>query len=34
MVVASDAWTYPNGYLWRPAAPSFDAFASMLGLTS
>jgi hypothetical protein len=33
MVVASDAWTYPDGHLWRPAAASFDAFASMLGLT-
>jgi hypothetical protein len=33
MVVASDAWTYPNGHLWRPVAPSFDAFASMLGIT-
>ena len=33
MVVASDAWTYPNGYLWRPVASSFDAFASMLDLT-
>ena len=33
MVVASDAWTNPNVYLWRPVAPSFDAFASMLGIT-
>lgn len=31
-VVASDAWTYPRGHLWRPAAPSFDVFASMLGI--
>jgi hypothetical protein len=33
LVVASDAWTYPRGHLWRPVAPSFDAFASMLGIT-
>jgi hypothetical protein len=33
-VVASDAWTYPGGgYLWRPVAPSFEAFAHILGLT-
>jgi hypothetical protein len=32
-VVASDAWTYPRGHLWRPVAPSFDAFAGMLGIT-
>jgi hypothetical protein len=34
IVVGSDAWTYPRGYLWRPVAPSFDAFASMLGIES
>ena len=34
MVVASDAWTYPRGHLWRPVAPSFDDFASMLGITT
>jgi len=33
VVVGSEAWTYPRGYLWRPVAPSFDAFASMLGIT-
>jgi hypothetical protein len=33
-VVASDAWTFPTGYLWRPAAASFDAFAARLGLTA
>lgn len=33
IVVASDAWTYPRSHLWRPVAPSFDAFASMLGIT-
>ena len=32
VVVGSDAWTYPRGHLWRPIAPSFDAFASMLGI--
>jgi hypothetical protein len=32
-VVASDVWTDPNGgYLWRPVAPNFEAFASKLGL--
>ena len=32
-VVASDAWTwtYPSAYLWRPVAPTFKAFAAMLG---
>lgn len=34
IVVGSDAWTYPDGYLWPPVAPSFDAFASMLGIAS
>src|SRR5262249_60155296 len=31
-VVASDAWTwtYPSAYLWRPVAPTFEAFAAML----
>jgi hypothetical protein len=33
VVVASDAWTYPQGYLWRPVAPNFEAFADMLGLS-
>jgi hypothetical protein len=32
-VVASDAWTYPGASLWRPVAPSFEAFATMLGIT-
>jgi hypothetical protein len=32
-VAASDCWTYPGGgYLWRPVAPSVDAFAGMLGI--
>jgi hypothetical protein len=33
-VVASDAWTwaYPSAYLWRPVAPTFEAFAAMLGI--
>jgi hypothetical protein len=31
-VVASDAWTYPNAYFWRPVAPTFEAFAAMLHL--
>lgn len=31
-VVASDAWTYPSGYLWRPVAVSFEAFATSLGI--
>jgi hypothetical protein len=32
-VVASDAWTEPDdGYVWRPVAPSFEVFASKLGL--
>jgi len=33
-VVASDCWTYPGGagYLWRPVASSFEAFARMLGI--
>jgi hypothetical protein len=32
-VVASDVWTYPKGgYVWRPVAPSFEAFAIKLGL--
>jgi hypothetical protein len=34
-VVASDfwTWTYPSAYLWRPVAPTFKAFAAMLGIT-
>jgi hypothetical protein len=31
-VVASDAWTWPGSYIWRPVAPSFGAFADMLGI--
>jgi hypothetical protein len=32
-VVASDAWTYPDGgCVWRPVAPSFEAFAGKLGI--
>jgi hypothetical protein len=32
-VVASDVWTDPDrGYVWRLVAPSFEAFASKLGL--
>ena len=33
-VVASDAWTNPSAYLWRPVTPSFDAFAALLGIRS
>jgi hypothetical protein len=33
-VVASDVWTYPPCYLWRPVAPSFEVFANMLGIGS
>ena len=35
-VVASDAWTwtYPSAYLWRPVAPTFEAFAAKLGILS
>lgn len=34
VVVASDPWTwpYPGAYLWRPVAPSFEAFAATLGI--
>jgi hypothetical protein len=32
-VVASDPWTYPGGgYLWRPVASNFDAFAQSLSI--
>lgn len=31
-VVASDARTDPSTYLWRSVAPSFEAFATMLGI--
>ena len=31
-VVASDFWTEPIACLWRPVAPSFEAFAAMLGI--
>jgi hypothetical protein len=31
-VVASDAWTWPGSYIWRPVAPSFGAFAGLLGI--
>jgi hypothetical protein len=31
-VVASDVWTEPGAYLWRSVAPSFPAFAAMLGI--
>ena len=31
-VVASDVWTEPPGFIWRSVAPSFPAFAAMLGI--
>jgi hypothetical protein len=33
-VVGSDAWTSRSGYLWRPVATSFDAFANGLSVGS
>jgi hypothetical protein len=32
-VIASDVWTNPSSHLWRPVAPTFEAFATMLGIT-